>query len=102
MMEARKRHAGSLRWISVGVVVQGIGSIFGLATMIYLAVAAVQSGRGMETYHSAWLVEDNWIGFLVFVGCAIVALVLAAAFRFRDYLQQRSFERKFKDRSENG
>lgn len=56
----------------------------------------------METYRSVWLVEDNWIGFLVFVGSAIAALILGAAFRFRDYLEQRSFEKKFEDRSKNG
>lgn len=102
MIKARKRPAGSPRWISVGFIIQGIASIFGLATMIYLAVAAVQSGRGMETYHTAWLVEENSIGFLVFVGCGIAALILAAAFRFRDYLQQRSFEKKLEGRRKNG
>jgi hypothetical protein len=40
----------------------------------------------METYRSVWLVED---------GCAIAALTLGAAFRFRDYLEriQSFFER---------
>jgi hypothetical protein len=56
----------------------------------------------METYRSVRLVEDNGIGFLVFVGCAIAALTLGAAFRFRDYLEQRSFEKKFENRSKNG
>jgi hypothetical protein len=102
MPNARQTHAGRQRWISVGFVIQGIASVLGLAAMILIAVTMVQSGRGMETYRSVWLVEDNWIGFLVFVGSAIAALILGAAFRFRDYLEQRSFEKKFEDRSKNG
>ena len=73
-----------------------------LATVGKSGPAQVQSGRGMETYRSVWLVEDNGIGFLVFVGCAIAAPTLGAAFRSRDYLEQRSFEKKFENRSKNG
>jgi hypothetical protein len=102
MTRARQTHAGRQRWISVGFVIQGIVSILGLAAMILIAVTMVQSGRGMETFRSVWLLEDNWIGFLVFVGCAIAALVLGAAFRLRDYLEQRSVEKQFEDRSKNG
>lgn len=102
MTKVGQTHAGRQRWILVGFVIQGIVSALGLAGMILIAVDMVQSGRGMETYRSVWLVEDNWIGFLVFVGCAIAVLILGAAFRFRDYLEQRSFEKKFEDRSKNG
>jgi hypothetical protein len=102
MTRARQTYAGPQRWISVGIVIQGIASVPGLAAMSLIAVTMVQSGRGMETYRSVWLVEDSWIGLLVFVGCAIAALALGAAFRLRDYLEQRSFEKKFEDRSKNG
>jgi hypothetical protein len=102
MARARQTYAGRQRWISVGFVIQGIASVLGLAAMILIAVTMVQSGRGMETYRSVWLVEDSWIGFLVFIGCGIAALVLGAAFRLRHYLEQRSFEKKFEDRSKIG
>lgn len=102
MTRVEQTHAGRKRWMSVGFAIQGIASVLGLAAMILVAVTMVQSGRGMTTYRSMWRVEDSWIGFLVFIGCAIAALVLAAAFRLRDYLEQRGFETKFEDRSKTG
>ncbi|HEU4372895.1 MAG TPA: hypothetical protein VFS02_05360 [Telluria sp.] len=90
------------RLVSIGFVIAGIASIFGFAAMVFIAVTRVQSGRGMETYHTFWLVEDSWIGFLTFVACAVVALIFGAAFRFRDYLRWRKFEKRFKDESGNG
>ena len=78
-----------LRLISAGFVIAGIASVFGFAAMMYLAVTAVSNGRGMETYRTVWLVEESWIGFLVFVGCAVAAMVVAALFRLRDYRQRR-------------
>jgi uncharacterized integral membrane protein len=88
--------------MSVGFIIQGVVSIFGLAAMIFLAVTALENGRGMQTYYTVWLVEENWISFLVFFGCAIGALVLGAAFRFRNYLQWRRFEKRLNDQSKNG
>ena len=95
MTKARDTHAGRHRLISVGFIIQGIAWVLGMAAMILIAVTMVQNGRGMETYRSVWLVEDNWIGFLVFIGCAIATLIVAATFRLRDHLEQRSFEKTF-------
>jgi len=102
MTRARQTYVSRQRWISVGFVIYGIVSVLGLAAMILIAVTMVQSGQGMETFRSAWLVEESWIGFLVFVGCAIAVLVVGAAFRLRDYLEQRSFEKQLEDRSKIG
>ena len=85
-----QRHS---RLISVGFVIAGIASVFGFAAMMYLALTAVRNGRGMETYRTVWMVEDSWIGFLVFVGFTVAAMILAALFRLRDCLQRRRRER---------
>ena len=37
----------------------------------------VRSGRGLESYRTFWLVEDNWIGFLIFIACVVIATVAA-------------------------
>ena len=90
------------RRISINFVIAGIASILGFAAMVFIAVTRVQSGRGMETYHTFWLVDDTWIGFLTFVAFAVVALVFVAGLRFRDHLRWRTFEKRLKDRSGNG
>jgi hypothetical protein len=83
------------RWMQVGVVFSGIASIFGFGAMFLKAVHMVSTGRGLETYHTVWLVEFNWIGFLILCGAAVFALVIAFFLRLREYLQWRSLEKKY-------
>jgi hypothetical protein len=80
------------RLISTGFVIAGIASVFGFATMMYLAVTAVTGGRGIETYRTVWLDNESWIGFLAFVAIAFAAMIVAALFRLRDELQWRRSE----------
>lgn len=89
------------RLISVGFVIAGFASVFGLAAMMYLAVTAVRNGRGMDTYRTVWLVEDNWVGFLVFIGITVAAMIVGALFRLRDYLQWHRSERVSDDQNTN-
>jgi hypothetical protein len=89
------------RLISTGFVIAGMASVFGLAAMVCRAVAAVTHGHGMETYRTLWLVEDSWIGFLVFVGVTVAAMFLAALFRLRDDLQWRRSERVSRDQRQS-
>jgi phosphotransferase system glucose/maltose/N-acetylglucosamine-specific IIC component len=95
-------HSVPPRWLSVGFVIQCIASIFGFAVMMFLAVTAVKNGRGIGTYRTVWLTEESWISLLVFVGCGVAALLLGAAFRFREHCQWREFEKKFEDQSKRG
>jgi hypothetical protein len=81
------------RLISAGFLIAGMASGFGFAAMMYLAVTAVRDGRGMATYRTMWLDNESWIGFLVFVGIAFVAMIVAALFRLRDDLEWRRSER---------
>lgn len=63
--------------------------------MLSTAVQMVASGRGLETYRTFWLVEFNWLGFLVLCAAIVLALVVAGFLRFREHMQWRSLERKY-------
>lgn len=62
----------------VGAWVGGIASVGGLVAMVLIAIDKIGAGQGLDTYRTKWMVEDNWIGFLVFVVVTTV-VVLAAA-----------------------
>ncbi len=79
-------------------VLMGMTSIGGLGYMISTAIDRVSSGRGLETYRTFWLVEFNWLAFLIFLAATAVALLVALGFRFREYLSWRSLERKYDPR----
>lgn len=101
-MNREARTSARPRWISIGFVIAGMASIFGLAGMILIALTAVQSGQGMETFRTFWLVDERWIGFLIFVACAVVALIFGAAFRLRDYFRWRKFDKTLVNQSRDG
>ena len=54
----------------------GITSTGALFAMLIMAVEKVESGLGMDSYRSIWMVEDNWIGFLIFIGVAAISLLV--------------------------
>lgn len=83
------------RWLLAGIVVTGIASFFGLGAMLIKAVHMVSTGHGLETYRTFWLVEFNWVSFLVLCGATVFALVIALFLRLREYLQWRSLEKKY-------
>lgn len=69
--------------------------------MISKAVDMVRAGRGLETYRTFWLVEFNWLGFLILLAALAVALVIGLVLRFREYLLWRSLEKKYGSKKEN-
>jgi O-antigen/teichoic acid export membrane protein len=79
----------------VGFVVLWLAGFAGIARMVELAISKVASGRGLETYRTVWLVEFNYIGFLVTLVGVVVALLIAAGFWLRDWLQWRKLEKKY-------
>ncbi len=72
------------RWMKVSLIISGVASAIALASMIGITVSMVSSGRGLESYRTFWLVEDNWLGFLVFVGCLLVAVAVGLFQRWRE------------------
>jgi hypothetical protein len=88
--------------MAAGFILSGVTSSFGLGYMLYTAVQMVRSGRGLETYHTFWLVEFNWIGFLVLFGLISVALLVGLCFSVHEHRQWRSLEKKYGVRERNG
>jgi len=88
-------------WAFVGALTFGVAGVVGMARMIWVALEKVLSGQGLETYHTVWLVEFNYVGFLVLVGAVIVGLLLAGGHWLHEWLQVRSLEKKYGSRESN-
>lgn len=75
------------KWLVVGIWLVGVGAVAGTVAMISLAVSKIRAGHGLDSFHSHWLVEDNWIGFTVFFFVALIVVSVAAVIA---WLQRRS------------
>ncbi|MFD2271080.1 hypothetical protein ACFS07_07980 [Undibacterium arcticum] len=84
MNESKKKPSMS-RWMIFGFVAMGVASLGGLAAMIAIGIDKVRSGKGLDTYQTAWLVEFNYVGMLILFGAIAVALAIAGLLRFVDY-----------------
>jgi hypothetical protein len=62
--------------LRVGFVVAGIAGVLGLASMTVISVLKIRAGRGLESYRTIWLVDDNSVAFLVFIATLGLALVI--------------------------
>jgi hypothetical protein len=92
---SESKKANSPRWMRIGCVIAGVASMSGFAFMVGKAITMVKSGHGLDTYRTFWLAEDSWIGFLVFVGAAIIALALGPLFQWSERRKWRELERKY-------
>jgi hypothetical protein len=77
------------RLIVVGAWVCGIASAGGMVAMILIAIDKVTTGHGLDTFRTKWLIEDSWIGFLVFVAATIVTGLVAAVFGWHQRRKER-------------
>ena len=94
MLSMTKRDASSTppsKLMAVGAWVGAIGSVGGLVAMVLIAIDKVSAGHGLETYRTKWMVDDNWIGFLVFAIVTTIAVVVASTIR---WLQRRKEQRE--------
>ena len=96
MAEPKQRPALP-KLLFIGQVVVGIAALSGLSYMLTTAIEMVRNGRGLETYRTFWLVEFNWLSFLVLVAGTLLAIIVAAAFRLKEFLLWRSLEKKYSD-----
>ena len=62
------------RLILLGIWVTGIASVGAMVAMILIALDRIRTGYGLDTFRSHWLVENNWIGFLL----SVIAITLVA------------------------
>jgi uncharacterized membrane protein len=81
--EARARR----RIMRIAFAVLGVVSFVALVAMIGAGTVKVHSGSGLDTYRTAWLVEFNWVWFLVLVVAFLVAVVGSGILR---YIERRA------------
>jgi hypothetical protein len=67
--------------IRIGQAVAATAAVLGLVSMVAMAILMIRRGHGLESYRTVWLVEDSWLGFLMFLAVALMALVVAVALR---------------------
>ena len=79
----------------------GIGLTSG-ASLVALAILAIQrtrSGHGLDTFRTAWLVEDDYIGVLVFLAALTVACLIGGLLRFREYREWQELQVRYGPKS---
>lgn len=86
------------KFLLIGILLTGAASFFGLGHMVTTAIQKVSAGHGLETYHTVWLAEFNWIGFLVAIIAIPIALIIALGFRFYEQRQWYWLEKKYYSR----
>jgi hypothetical protein len=52
--------------------------------MVSYAVLMVRAGQGLDSYRTIWLVEFNWVGFLVSTVCIVLALLVGVGLRWNE------------------
>lgn len=96
MTEQPPKNRPSLpRFLVLGICIAGLTGFLTIVGMIVIAVDKVQTGRGLETYRTHWLVEFNWIGFLIFLAVGAVALFVGLLFRLKEWREIRQLEDKY-------
>lgn len=81
--------------IKIGILVAGLGSFAALVTMLLTGVQKVRLGRGLDTFRTAWLVEFNWVGFLIFLAVLVAALGAGAWLRYREWQELEQLRAKY-------
>lgn len=66
--------------VLLGIAVAGLASVASIVTMAVVAWEKFQNGRGWESYRTHWLVEFNWVGFLVLLAGVGIALFVGLLF----------------------
>lgn len=85
----------------VGFVIMGVAAFSGLGALITRAIQKVTSGHGLDTYHTFWLVEFNYVSLLVMFGAVVVVLLIGGVLRLHEYFQWRALEKKYGIRNDN-
>jgi hypothetical protein len=72
------------RQLVVGLWISLAASVFGLMAMVSLAIFKVRGGQALDSFRNHWLVESNWLSFLIFVVVAAFAVAVGLWFRIRE------------------
>ena len=90
---------GRRRFLQIGFLIWGVTSVVALIGMILTGIEKVNTGHGLDTYRTFWLVQFNWVAFLVLMASVVVALIGVAWFR---YLESRELDQLRKRYSKEG
>jgi hypothetical protein len=88
--------------VVVGVWVAGIAAFGAIAAMVLIAIEKVRTGQGLDTYRTHWLVEFNWVGFLVLLAAVVVALAIGLFFRYKEWREIRKLQDKYSGEEDHG
>ena len=83
------------RFLQVGFLALAVASFGGLIVMIATGIQKVNTGHGLDTYRTFWLVEFNWVGFLVLVAALVVAMIGAAWLRYLEWREERELQKRY-------
>lgn len=67
----------------IGCVVVAVASFGGLLAIVLTGLEKVHAGHGLPSYRTAWLLEFNWVAFLVLSIVMVAALLAALLLRYR-------------------
>ena len=81
--------------VLLGIAVAGLASVVSLVAMAVVAWEKFQTGRGWESYRTHWLVEFNWVGFLVLLASVGFALFVGLLFRLKEWRELKELESKY-------
>ncbi len=81
----------------IGFALLGIASFGGLLAMVLTGIEKVHSGHGLDTYRTTWLVEFNWIGFLILLAMTVVALSIAGFLRYLEWREVKQLQSRYRD-----
>lgn len=81
-----------------GLAIGDLGGVLWLIYMIYAAINMINTGKGLDTYRTLWLVSFNWYGFLAFIFLCAAATATGLWFRWREHMQWKSLEEKYRQR----
>ena len=76
------------RLMRTGFALLALASFGGLVAIVLTGIERVHPGHGLSTYRIAWLVEFNWVGFLILLAVMVVALSIAVYLRILEWREK--------------
>jgi len=83
------------RLLKVGLLIAGLGSMGALIAMVATGIEKVKTGHGLDTYRTFWLIEFNWVAFLVLLIILVAALAGGLWFRYLEWRELQQLRAKY-------